>query len=202
MAGDHDDQGAATAKLVRLVEAARAGDSEAMETLAARALVRARAVTHSLLDPDDAHDVAQDAVIDVLRALSKLREPAAFDGWVTRITARRVLKTRSRTARRGRTVPLDDPGIADTLATTDGSPTAADARELRDALRAAIKSLPREQGVAITLRYLFDCTEGQVADALGKRASATSVLLVRARRTLASHPAIAALGFGDGEGAS
>jgi RNA polymerase sigma-70 factor, ECF subfamily len=179
--------------LAGLVDSARAGDEAAMEALAARALTRARTVTRVLLDAQDAIDLAQDAVIDALRALPKLREPELFDHWVTRIAARRVLKARRTTSQHPPTLSLEHPAITESLAAPDTISGAAEARELRDALRLAIKTLPRDQGTAIALRYLFDFTEDQVADALGKKPSAASMLLVRARQALAQHPAIAAL---------
>jgi RNA polymerase sigma-70 factor, ECF subfamily len=195
---DHADQ----AWLLRTVSLARAGDDEAMEALATRALTRARTVTRVMLDGDEAMDVAQDAVIDALRGLPKLREPVLFDAWVTRIATRRVVKAKRRTATHQPAFSLDDPVSAKTLAADGDSSVGVDARELRDALRLAIRSLPREQGMAIALRYFFDFSEAQIADALGKKLSAASVLLVRARRGLADHPAIAALAPDDNRGAS
>jgi RNA polymerase sigma factor (sigma-70 family) len=187
-------------RLAGLVARARGGDAVAMEELAARALTRARTVTRVLLDRQEALDVAQDAVIDALRGLPKLRDPELFDEWVTRIAARRVLKARRRAYQRPPALSLEHPGVTESLAAPGETIDAATARELRDALRVGIKTLPRDQGVAIALRYLFDFTEDQVADALGKKTSAASMLLVRARQTLARHPAIASLAPPSSEG--
>jgi DNA-directed RNA polymerase specialized sigma24 family protein len=83
------------------VRRAAAGDAVAVEVLARRALTLALRTSAAMLGfGEDAADVAQEVAIDVLRGLRSLRDPALFDAWVYRITARRAL--RFLRSRRGR----------------------------------------------------------------------------------------------------
>jgi RNA polymerase sigma-70 factor (ECF subfamily) len=166
-----------------------------MEVLGARALGRARTVARVMLnDREAALDVAQDAVIDALEGLSKLRDPRQFDAWVTTITSRRVLRAQRETTRHRSVLRLADPQHGETLAAPDVDLLGGvRADEVRSALYAALPSLTPDQRVAIVLRYLCDFSEAQIADALGKRVGATSAILSRARAVLIDHPSIAAL---------
>src|SRR3954452_25136746 len=67
----------------------RAGDGDAAEPLARRALrMSLRTASVLMRSREDAADVAQEVAVDVLGSLGKLRDPEAFDAWVHRITVR------------------------------------------------------------------------------------------------------------------
>lgn len=79
--------------LTAVVVRARRGDADATETLVRHALTLAlRTSAATLGTREEAADVAQEVVIDVLRDLRKLRDPSRFDAWVHRVTARRALR--------------------------------------------------------------------------------------------------------------
>jgi DNA-directed RNA polymerase specialized sigma24 family protein len=62
-----------------LVLAARAGDEDAFAELGRLHRSRARAAAHVLVrDPDEAEDVAQDALLQAYLRLETLRDPARF----------------------------------------------------------------------------------------------------------------------------
>ena len=69
------------------------GDDNATEELARAASRLALRTAAALLGSrEEAGEVAQDVAVDVLGSLGKLREPAAFNAWVHRITVRHALR--------------------------------------------------------------------------------------------------------------
>ena len=55
----------------------------------------------------EADDISQEVAVDVLASIGKLRDPAAFDAWVHRITVRRTMKLlRKRRLNGDRQMPL------------------------------------------------------------------------------------------------
>ncbi len=81
-----------------LVRRARLGDAAAFDALIATRIDRCYRLAWSILLNDaDAADATQDAFVAVWRQLPRLRESAAFDGWLNRIVA-----NASRMARRHR----------------------------------------------------------------------------------------------------
>lgn len=74
-----------------LVARALAGDRLSCDVLVARHLPKLLARTRRLLGYGaDAEDVVQDAFVEALRDLSKLREPRLFGGWVAKIAVHQV----------------------------------------------------------------------------------------------------------------
>ncbi|MDA0178826.1 sigma-70 family RNA polymerase sigma factor [Solirubrobacter phytolaccae] len=152
------------------------------ELAARRALTVALRTAAAILGSrEEAADVAQDVAIDVLRSLHKLREPAAFDAWVHRMTVRRTLRA-LRKRRAGDVpfalaleLPADTPDHDQVLAT-------------RAVLAHAMKTLPPRQRVALALRYVHDLDDEQIAAALGCRVGTVHALLSRARATLRDEP--------------
>src|SRR5215207_7108993 len=69
-----------------LVEAARRGDHEAFEVLAASAGDRLYAVARLILRTSDlAEDAVQDALVRAWQQLPTLRDPDRFDAWLYRL---------------------------------------------------------------------------------------------------------------------
>ena len=100
----------------------------------------------------DALEAVDEAVYQALRALKKLREPAFFETWLTRIVlneCRRELRRRSR------------------LAPEEALPDSADPVDY-DALplKEAIRRLPEELRTVIILRFFAGYTQAETAAAL------------------------------------
>lgn len=100
----------------------------------------------------DALEAVDEAVYQALRALKKLREPAFFETWLTRIVlneCRRELRRRSR------------------LAPEEALPESADPVDY-DALplKEAIRRLPEELRTVIILRFFAGYTQAETAAAL------------------------------------
>ena len=68
------------------VTRARAGDADAFEALVeARVGPMTRTAMAILGRDDEARDAVQDALVTAWRELASLRDPGAFDAWLTRI---------------------------------------------------------------------------------------------------------------------
>lgn len=100
----------------------------------------------------DALEAVDEAVYQALRGLRKLREPALFETWLTRILineCHRELRRRKRLAGE------------DALPETAG-PDAYDALPLKDAVR----RLPEELRLVVILRFFAGYTQAETAAAL------------------------------------
>lgn len=173
-----------------LVQRFRQGDAAAADELARRAMRSAlrtcAAITGSR---DEAADIAQDVTVEVLRALPSLRDAAAFDAWVHRITVRHASRAISVSrSRRNAETPLAD------LSVDPVAPLGPDrelALDLREPLAAALAALPLKQRLALVLRYVHDLTDAEIADALGCRQGTVHALLSRGRAALRRDPRLA-----------
>jgi RNA polymerase sigma factor (sigma-70 family) len=174
------------------VRRSRRGDPAATEALARRACRLALRTSAAILrSREDAADVAQDVAVDVLRSLHRLRDPAAFDAWVHRITVRHAMKhlNRRRHAR-----PAETPLALMTEAEQPAAPSNRDRDALLDArgaLAAALADTQPKQRVALALRYVHDLSDTEIAAALGCREGTVHALLSRGRAGLRRHPQLA-----------
>lgn len=121
-----------------------------------------RYATALTCDPHLAQDIVQEVLLRVQSRWSRIASLQAPDAYVRRMVTNEYLSWRRRRAARN---------ISSTHSTLDAlSAPAADHAEghaERDAMRARIASLPRKQRAAILLRYYEDCTDAEIAEALG-----------------------------------
>jgi RNA polymerase sigma-70 factor (ECF subfamily) len=86
---------AATSADDALVRRARTGDATAFAALVDTRIDRCYRLAWSILANDaDAADATQDALVSAWRKLPRLRDTAAFDGWLNRIVANAALMAR------------------------------------------------------------------------------------------------------------
>jgi RNA polymerase sigma factor (sigma-70 family) len=143
------------------------------DDVAARALTVAQRVAFGVLsDREAARDVAQEVALLAVRRLATLREPKAFDGWVRRIAVRAALREAHRSRRRraaeGARAAVTGPAAADGL----------------DDVLALLDGLPARQRAALTLRYVHDLTDAEIARALRCRPATVRSLLARGREAV------------------
>ncbi|WP_375551983.1 RNA polymerase sigma factor [Rhodophyticola porphyridii] len=144
-----------------LVARAQAGDRAALAQIADLRGPRLLAHAVRLLgDREMARDVVQEAWVEILRGLPRLRDPVAFPAWATRIVTRRVARQirrqiASREIMRAAAAELP-------AATPEAGPDAADAR----AVRGAVAALPPDHAATVALFYLEDMSVAEVAVAL------------------------------------
>jgi RNA polymerase sigma-70 factor (ECF subfamily) len=86
---------AATSADDALIRRARSGDAAAFGTLVDTRIDRCYRLAWSILSNDaDAADATQEALVSAWRQLPRLRDSAAFDGWLNRIVANTALMAR------------------------------------------------------------------------------------------------------------
>jgi RNA polymerase sigma-70 factor (ECF subfamily) len=157
-----------------LVLTSQAGSREAFAHLAARWTPKLLAfAARTLGSTEAARDVVQDTWEAALRGLRRLDDPARFGAWIYAIAGRKcadVLRRKYRGAR------LEDRLHGE-------APPAVDADAHLD-LAAALKRLPPEQRVAVSLFFGEDMSVAEIAAATGVPAGTVKSRLFAARRAL------------------
>ena len=171
----------------RLVEAAQAGDREAMSELVR---VTHRGVYSQALrllgNPDDAADVTQDVYLRVVRKLGGFRHEASFTTWLARVTTNVAMSTLTRRSRR---VAIEGgsfaDGVAETVAEPDADPAErSEAIALAARLETLVQTLPEGQRQVLVLRDVYGMSTEEVARQMGLTPGAVKVRLFRARERL------------------
>jgi RNA polymerase sigma-70 factor (ECF subfamily) len=120
-----------------------------------------------------AEDAAQEALVDISRGISRLRDPAVVQTWALRVAVRRALKV----ARRERLLRVRS------APRVEGSQQAVlDGREA--ALKQAFDNLPPRLRATAVLRLQAGLSENETADALGCSVGAVKSNLHDARKRL------------------
>lgn len=147
-------------ELVSLINRTRSGNLEAYNAVVRRFQDMAVGYAYSILgDFHLAEDAAQEAFVSAYLELSGLRDLAAFPGWFRRI----VLGKCGRIAR-DRKLPTVDLEKVTSVAPQEGSPEALlDARESEDRLLDALQTLPERDRSIITLFYISQFTQKEIA---------------------------------------
>jgi RNA polymerase sigma factor (sigma-70 family) len=171
-----------------LVRLARAGDPVAVRLLIERhrpaALARARYLARGA-GGGDAEDVVQDAFLQAMLSLDRLRDPARFAGWLSGIVlnAHRAARRRQDRLELVGEWPEDLQPVA-----ADGRPESViDDLDRGDAVGSAVAGLPARQQQAVRMFYFADLPVGQIAGQLDDTPGAVKARLHQARRRLREH---------------
>ena len=159
------------------------GDLDAYGVLVARYTAVAHRAAALSGAGADAEDVVQEAFVKAFRKLRTFRQGEPFKPWLLRIVVNEASNLR-RSLRRRQAVVLrvapDDP--------VDGPESDVLGGERRDALLAAVRTLPDRDRLVLTCRYFLELTEAETAQVLGWPAgsvkSRTSRALTRLRTRL------------------
>ena len=162
---------------------ARSGDPAAFEALVeARVGPMTRTAMAILGSEADARDAVQDALVTAWRELAALRDPAAFDAWLTRILVNRCRRgLRGTVARRVREVPVDS------LASSPrepGTPDTTTAALDRRALERAFGRLSVDERTLLVLHHLDGRPLEEIAAVLKVPVGTAKSRLSAARRSL------------------
>lgn len=142
------------------IAAAAAGDRAAAQALCRELLPRVRNLVRYLVRGDArVDDVAQEAMIAVLRGLGTFRGEGAFESWVDRVVARSTFATLRRL--RAET----QPGAED-VADRERDPAEPSPYESRRELAAALDRLPQDQRQALVLHFSVGMTVPEIAEAV------------------------------------
>ena len=168
-----------------LVQAAQAGDQEAMAELVR---VTHRSVYTQALrllgNPEDAADVTQDVYLRVVRKLGGFRHEASFSTWLSRVTTNVAM---SALTRRSRRVGLEGAGVPEDLSDASADPAErSEAIALAARLEFLVAQLPAGQRQVLVLRDVYGLSTEEVAGAMGLTPGAVKVRLFRARARLKS----------------
>jgi RNA polymerase sigma-70 factor (ECF subfamily) len=162
-----------------LVAGARLGSHSAIAKLATlRGPGLFRHAMQLLGNSDDAHDAVQEAWIEIIKGLPRLRDERAFAAWAYRILTRRAARIIAGRIRDRN--QIDTTAEPDDLSVPETGSMAADAH----AVRQAIKALPPAHAAAISLFYLEDMSVAEVAIALDVPPGTIKTRLMHARTKL------------------
>lgn len=178
-------------KLKELVEQARQGEPAAQEALLAA--VQNRVYYHCkkmLKHEQDAQDAAQDVLIAVLTGLDKLREPAAFWGWVNGITANRCRHLLSAPHKEWQ-IPEDEEGNSmlesvESLDQTLVPEAVLDDAETQRMILDLVDALPPEQRMSVLFYYYDEMSVKQIAQAMEVSEGTVKSRLNYARKSIQS----------------
>jgi RNA polymerase sigma-70 factor (ECF subfamily) len=170
-----------------LVGLTRAGDGSAYSTLVARYQGHVYGLAYSLAGNwADAQDIAQETFIRAYVNLAQLRDPARFAPWLRRVTFG-VAMNWLKAFRPGFFQQIQGQVDLDGLEVPDfapGPPEVVERRELADAVRRAIDSLPSKYRVPLTMFHLNGLSYRKVAQFLDIPLGTAQSLIHRARKKL------------------
>ena len=176
---------AATAVAVderRLVERAQAGDRSALEELYLQHFDRIYSYLHmSVGNRHDAEDLTTQTFLKMLESIGRFRwRKAPFSAWLFRI-AHNLAMDHFRAGRRWQ--PAEEPPEP-----LDAPKTTAEDEALqsigRKSMLEMIETLSHEQQQVLTLKFVFNFANGEVASILGKSEGAIKSLQHRALASL------------------
>ena len=176
-----------------LVNAARGGDRGAFALLLARHRPLLLALCRRKLgDPALAEDAAQEASLQALLTLDRLRRAERFGPWLAGIglnVCRMWLRARSRERRSWEAVREEHAADASRNGHDDLTLDAADAASaaLVERVREAVAELPDGQRAAVRLFYLSGLSYAETAGELGIEVGTVRTRLHKARGTLRRH---------------
>lgn len=158
-------------QLFDLLEKSKAGDRQAQEKLVEETQNRVYYHCKKMLkNEDDALDATQDVLIVMLTSMDKLREPAAFWGWVNGITANRCKHLLTQGTREWQ-IPEDEEGnsLLDDIEDMDEQAVpdkAIDNAETQRLVMEIIDALPPEQKMTVLFYYYDEMPVKEIAAAM------------------------------------
>jgi len=170
-----------------LVGRAQQGDSAAFGELVKRHERAMLAIARSYFASDaDARDAAQAAFLKAWRHLGRIRKPARFAAWLTRITARTCLDVlRTRPDRVSLAEFSSSVRLRPRVGTESLTPASlAGKREEAIYVKAAIGRLREHQRVVLMLRYAEDMSYADMAQYLSVRISTVRGRLEKAKKAM------------------
>lgn len=175
-----------------LISRSRKGDVEAFETLITGYLQKVYVLAYRFMgNPEDASDLAQEALVRAFQAIGKFRQEASFKTWLFRIVAN-VCRDELRRQKRKREVSLDEPLIITNQGeiqreTADWSRSPEgifEQKEQQKYLQKIIEGLPPEYRLVIIMRDIQSFSYQEIAEVLGCSLGTVKSRLFRARRVL------------------
>lgn len=181
---------------LQLVERTLAGDQRAYELLVIKYQRRIeRLIGRMVRDTDLIPDIAQETFIRAYRALHQFRGDAQFYTWLYRIavnTAKKTLSdmrrnpTISESALRGRDDDDETSASLMELTTAETPETIMAAKEIAQAVNAAMEDLPDDLRQAITLREIEGLSYEAISEAMDCPIGTVRSRIFRAREAISA----------------
>jgi RNA polymerase sigma-70 factor, ECF subfamily len=175
----------------QLIERARHGDAAAFDLLVASRLSRCYRLAWSIvLNDADAADATQDGFFAAWRDLPRLRDAAAFDGWLNRIVANKARMSRRHKSRlrEVQVRPVGESGAGASSPperpTPSNDPSPFDRVDDADAIGRAFDRLRERDRVVLALYYVEERPVAEIARVLGVPLGTVKSRLHFARRAL------------------
>ena len=174
----------------QLVDQVMAGNKNAFNLLVMRYQHRVAAlIARFVQDPQEVEDVAQEAFIKAYRALPLFRGDSAFYTWLYRIavnTAKNHLVARSRRPPAhdleiDEVEPAEIGSVLHEIESPEGSLSTS---ELKDAIEAAVDSLPEELKTAFTLREFSGLSYEDITEVMDCPVGTVRSRIFRAREAI------------------
>ena len=175
------------------MEAARAGDRDALDILLRRHFDRLYALCRRVTGNDaDGQDACQEALIAIVRGLGGFDGRSAFATWAYRVATNACLDELRRRRRRPEPVAPEEPASLSPGTTGPAGPAAgpagpdtADSVATRVDLDVALATLAPEFRAAVVLRDLCGLSYDDIADVVGVPAGTVRSRISRGRAALA-----------------
>ncbi len=154
-------------------------DRETLTAVATQLLPRVRNLIRYLVHGDqDVDDIAQEALLGVLRGLSSFRGDGSLESWADRIVARETFAwLRRRNPRRALSLePADDTAADDA--------TMPDEYLRRRRLVRLLDQMPHEQRYALVLHHVLGLSVAEIADETAAKAETVRTRLRLGKRRL------------------
>ena len=181
---------------LQLVERTVAGDQRAYELLVIKYQRRIeRLIGRMVRDTDLVPDIAQETFIRAYRALHQFRGDAQFYTWLYRIavnTAKKALMDMKRNpvisenALRGTDDEDETSRLGHELTSEETPETVLAAREIAEAVNAAMEALPEDLRQAVTLREIEGLTYEEIAAAMECPIGTVRSRIFRAREAISA----------------
>lgn len=144
----------------RLISKAQAGDRSALEQILTPLQSPVALFLKRFVDENDAHDIAQETFIQVVRKIKQFQNKSNFKAWIFRIAYRQMLNhQKSKANRRAASIHEQEvltPGL--------GQEEIAEQKERTDILLRIIDSLPEHQRQVIWFRIREQLTFKEIAE--------------------------------------
>ncbi len=182
--------------MLRLVADAQKGDTTAFEQLVFLHRDQVYAIAYQMTrNADDAMDVTQDVFIRLFRALPSFKGKARFATWMHRVVLNCALDhLRHEKRHRSGKLEMDDdsneatdpPGMIHRVSASSPPPQrkAADAQQLQQRVREALRKLSSKQRQVFILRYYHDLSILEVGEVMRSTQGTIKRHLFRAHERL------------------